>query len=64
MNGLPPYTWSTFGPVGDGFTFNPATGTITNPGPPVAGTGEVDIEVTDAATGDSALAVLSLTVDP
>ncbi|MGA2522074.1 MAG: hypothetical protein ABSG81_14810, partial [Acidimicrobiales bacterium] len=42
VNGLPPYTWSTFGPVGDGFTFNPATGMITNPGPPEAGTGDVD----------------------
>jgi hypothetical protein len=65
IHGLAPYTWSTFGPVGDGFVLDPTTGTITNPsGPTVAGSGNVDIEVTDAATGDFALAILPLTVDP
>lgn len=65
INGLPPYTWSTFGPVGDGFVLDPTTGTISNPsGPTVPGSGEVEIEVTDAATGDFALAALPFTVDP
>ena len=29
IHGLAPYTWSTFGPVGDGFVLDPTTGTIT-----------------------------------
>jgi hypothetical protein len=66
INGLPPYTWSSNIPPGDdGFVFDPATGTISNPsGPTVTGSGQVDFEVTDAVPGDFTSAILSLTVDP